>query len=154
MLFAELGSDAFGGGVTLAVLTSVPVASGATVADTRNVMVAAPAGMLTVVLMLPLPDATAHVAPRAPVTHVAPTLPQEACRSPSAEALLGPALLTVIVYVVTVPGTTVEAPFVFVIEIHHRRGDRRHRCGGVVSGAGSGVTLETVAGFTIGSGVV
>jgi hypothetical protein len=157
VLFAELGSDAVGGGVALAVLTSVPVASGATVADARNVTFA-PAGMLTVVLMLPLPDATLHVAPPAPAQlHVAPVSTAGRLSITVAPiASLGPALLTVIVYVVVLPGTTVETPFVFVIP--------RFVTGAAIAviafavlfpGAGSGVVaLETVAEFTIGSGVV
>src|SRR5262249_34758166 len=157
VLLAELGSDAPGPGVTVAVLTSTPTASDATVAVTVNVTVAA-TGTFTVALMLPVPDGVPQAPPPAPA-HVQVALESAAGRvsiTVAPIALLGPALVTVIVYVTVEPGTIVVTPLVLDIP--------RSVIGAVIAvvaiavllpAAGSGVdALDTVAVLVIGSGVV
>src|SRR5690242_20241973 len=97
VLFAELGSDAPDGGVTLAVLTSRPVA----VADTVPVAVNVtdpPTGTLTLALMLPAPEGSVQTPPPAPmqvqVTPVSAAGKLSITVAPIAS--LGPAFVTVI----------------------------------------------------------
>src|SRR5438105_8735568 len=81
-------------------------------------VIVAPTGRFTVSLMLPLPLAVKPEAPPLP-TAVKVSLPTLAGRMSLTVApvtLLGPLLLTTIVYVVEVPGVTVATPSVLVIE--------------------------------------
>ena len=100
-----------------AVLTRLPVAVATTVAVTVNVA-DAPTGMSTVVLMLPLPLPAAHDAPPL-VEHVHVTPLNVAgivSVTGAATTAEGPALPATIVYVTEVPGTSVAAPSVLVID--------------------------------------
>src|SRR5262245_4863346 len=95
VLFAELGSDAPGPGATVAVFTTTPTASGATVAVAAKIAVP-PTGRLTVVLMCPLPAGALQLPPDG-VAHVHVT-PVSAVGNTSVTiaptASLGPALVT------------------------------------------------------------
>src|SRR5262245_36342332 len=157
LLLAGFGSVDPAPAVTVAVLTRTPTAPGATMAVRLNVTVP-PTGTLTVELMLPLPAGALHVPPPAPM-HVQ-VAPESAAASVSITvaptALLGPALVTVIVYVTVEPGTTAVTPSVLAIP--------RSVTGAVIAvvaiavllpTAGSGVdALDTVVVLTIGSDVV
>jgi len=71
---------------------------------------------LIVSLILPLPDAV-HVAPPAPVhVHVHVSLAGNVSATVDPLALLGPALLAVIVYVTLPPAVAVLTPSVLVID--------------------------------------
>src|SRR5262249_25642165 len=134
-----------------------PTASAATVAVRLNVTVP-PTGTLTVELMLPLPAGALQTPPPAPThVHVAPVSAAGSVSITVAPtALLGPALVTGIAYVIVEPGTTVVTPLVFEMP--------RSVTGAasavvaiavLLPAAGSGVdALDTVAVSTIGSGVV
>src|SRR5262245_16474733 len=65
VLFAELGSEAPGPGVTLAVFTRTPVALVAIVPVAANTTLA-PTGTFTVVVMSPIPDGALQALPPLP----------------------------------------------------------------------------------------
>src|SRR5690242_17890221 len=94
LLLAELESEMLE--LTVAVLASVPVAEGLTRAETVYVT-EPPVGRLTVLLMLPDPEAV-QVPPPAPTqVQVAVRLAGSVSATVAPEALLGPALLAVMV---------------------------------------------------------
>src|SRR5207253_1670807 len=143
LLLPGVGSVTPPGALTVAVFTNVPVALDAMLATSVYVIVA-PTGRSTVSLMLPLPLAVKPEAPPLPTavkvslptlagrmalavkpeapplpTAVKVSLPTLAGRMSLTVApvtLLGPLLLTTIVYIVEVPGVTVATPSVLVIE--------------------------------------
>ena len=117
VLLPGVGSVVPPGGVTVAVLASVPVADAATLAVSVNVAV--PAGArLTVALMLPEPLA-GQVEPVPAATHVH-VAPLNAAGNVSVTVAPvtndGPPLVATIVYVTGVPGTSAACPSVFVID--------------------------------------
>src|SRR3954470_22650026 len=115
LLLPGFGSVTPPGADTVAVLARVPVAARLTVALAVYVT-DPPAGRLAVSLMLPAPAAV-QVPPPAP-THVQVTPVRSAGKeSAIAEpaALLGPALLAVIVYVTLLPGIAIVEPSVLVM---------------------------------------
>src|SRR5262245_19084653 len=104
-LFARFGSDAPAGGVMLAVSTSRPAASDATVAVTVKAITPA-AGRLTAALMLPAPLDAGHAAPpvaaHVQVTPVSTAGKLSTTTAPIAS--LGPPLNALIRYIVVAPG--------------------------------------------------
>src|SRR5262249_16890407 len=117
-----------------------------------------PTGTLIDALMLPLPVGALHVPPPAPLhDHVAlDSAAGSVSITVAPTALLGPALVTVIVYVTVDPGTAVVTTLVLEIP--------RSVTGAAIDvvaiavllpAAGSGVdALDAVAVLMIGSGVV
>jgi hypothetical protein len=113
-LFPGTGSVTPPGAVTVAVFVNVPVAAAEMVAETVYVT-DPPDGRLTVLFILPEPDAV-HVPPPAP-THVQVAVREAGNVSATVEpgALLGPAFEAVIVYVTEPPAVAVVTPSVFVM---------------------------------------
>jgi hypothetical protein len=105
-----------------------------------------PTGMLTVSLMLLLPDAVNPVAP--PVCDAVKTTPLNDAGNVSAttapETLLGPRFVTTMVYVTDVPGIALAVPSVFVM--------RRSACG--ASASVSVAELLPVFGSVVPAGAV
>src|SRR5262245_37462415 len=155
--FATLGSDAPGGGVTLAVLASMPAAPAAIVAVAVKVTVAL-TGALTEALMFPVPADAGHapppVAAHVHVTPVSTAAKLSATTAPMAS--LGPLLFTVITYVVVAPGIAVEAALVLVMPRSVARAANEALALAVLlPPAGSVVeVLVAVAVFVIGFGAV
>src|SRR5262249_59109030 len=105
------------GGVTVAVLVSVPMASGETVPVAMKVA-DAPAGRSTVVAIGPEPLAAPHTPPSVAL-HVQVTPVSTAGNESATDApvtALGPALATVIVYVSVSPTITLSTLSVFVTD--------------------------------------
>jgi len=97
VLFADVGSDAPGGGATLAVFTSTPTAAGETVPVTVKVTVP-PTGTVTLWVMGPLPAAVQTPPPVPAHVQVTPvSAAGTASVTTAPTALVGPALVTVIV---------------------------------------------------------
>jgi hypothetical protein len=117
LLLPGAGSGTAPGGVTVAVLTSEPVAVGNTDDVTVNVAVE-PGARLTVVLIPPLPLGAAQLPPaEAAQVHVAaPNFEERGSVTVAPLTALGPLFLTVIEYVTPVPAVTAVTPSVFVIE--------------------------------------
>src|SRR5262245_37715726 len=114
---ADAGSVVSAGGATVAVLVSVPVASGDTVPVAVKVT-EPPAGRSTVVVMLPDPLVAAQLDPGAGL-QVQVTLPGTRGKVSVTAApvtSLGPALVTVMVYVSARPARTSSRPSVLVTE--------------------------------------
>src|SRR5262245_873526 len=87
----------------------------------------APTGTSTVALMLPVP-ADVRQEPPPVAAHVQVTPVNAAAKSSTTTAptaSLGPLLVTVIVYVVVAPGTTVVTPLVLVIPRSVTRSEER-----------------------------
>src|SRR6516225_9613608 len=106
-----------GGRATVAVLVNAPVAAGLIWATAVKATVP-PGNRVTVVLMLPLPLAAATLEPAEANAVQLTEVTAAGNRSVTAwfTAVLGPALLTTMVYVVLVPGTTDVTPSVLVID--------------------------------------
>ena len=117
VLLPGIGSVTQTGAVTVAVLTSEPVADGAMLAETVYVT-EAPAGRLRTSLMLPLPEAVLPLAPPdEKLVHVAEVIADgKISLKPAPVTLEDPALLAVMVYVTDCPGTPVVTPSVLVID--------------------------------------
>src|SRR5882724_5313329 len=119
LLLAVLLSVVPAGAVTVAVLTRLPVSDAWAVPLTVKITeLPAPAVMLTTALKL-LPEPVAPLVTLAlPVVlevHVTPVRPAGIVSATDAPTtLLGPLLVTVIVYVTVVPGVYVAEPSVFV----------------------------------------
>ena len=113
-LLAGFGSVTPPGAATVAVLTKLPLAA-AEMVQLAVYVTLPPAGRLAKSLMLPEPDAV-QVPPPAP-THVQLQVRDAGKVSATVVpvALLGPALLAVMVYVVEPPGVAVVTPSVLVI---------------------------------------
>ena len=119
-MLAVLGSFVEAGEVTVAVLSIEPVAAGLTVPVAVNVAVE-PFVSVTVVLMLPVPDRAPHEfpAPLVEQVHVTPvTLFGDVLGKVSATIApvteCGPPLVTVIVHVIELPGTTLAGPVLLI----------------------------------------
>jgi hypothetical protein len=154
VLLALEGSVTFAGGVTLALLTSNPVAVAATVP--LSVKVTVPfAAMSISVFRSPAPIAALQLEPALALhVQVAPVIALgnvSITRAPF--AALGPAFLTVIVYVIGDPGIATSVPSSLVMLKSAMLEPSE-----VVAVAleliafGSGVSLLTLAVFSIGSG--
>src|SRR3954453_22957836 len=112
-LLPGLGSVTLPGAVTVAVLVSRPLAA-AEIVQLAVEVTLPPAGRLTVSLRFPEPEAV-QVPPPAPMqvqAQVSEAGKVSATVAPV--ALLGPALLAVIVYVTEPPGVVVVTPSVLV----------------------------------------
>src|SRR6188768_624942 len=113
---AWVGSDAPAAGTTRAVFSIVLLVAESTVPVAVNV--AAPAtGTVTIALMLPVPAAAPQTAPPVPAQlQLTPVRTGGKISVTTASAAVaGPALVTVIVYVVVTPATTDDTSFVLVI---------------------------------------
>src|SRR5436305_1723293 len=119
LLLPESGSVVPAGAVTVAVLTRLPVAAGLAVPVTvKTTALPVPAARLTVAARrLPTPVAPLVTAalPALLEVHVTPDkMVGRVSATPAPTTLTGPRLVTVIVYVTTLPGVYVAEPSVFV----------------------------------------
>src|SRR4029077_772605 len=116
LLFPGVGSVTPAGTLTVAVLATLPVAPAPMLATTVYVIVL-PTGRLTVSLILPLPLAVKPDAlPLATAVKVSlATAAGKVSVTVAPVTLLGPLLLTTIVYVVELPATTLVTPSVLVM---------------------------------------
>jgi hypothetical protein len=155
VLVAAVGSVVPTGGAAVAVLTSEPVAAGSIVPVAVKVTVPL-AGRSTVAAMFPLPLAGQTAPPAATQVQVTPVIDAgKLSVTVAPRAVLGPALVAVIVYVIAVPGVAVAAPSVLVMDRSATGEPTEVEAVAVLfAETASAVVLETVAVFTIGSGVV
>jgi hypothetical protein len=134
------------GAATVAVLASVPVAA-ASIVHAAVYVTLPPVGRFAVSAMLPLPDAV-QVPPPAPAhVHVQVSDAGNVSAIVEPGALLGPALLAVIVYVTLPPGVAEVTPSVLVIERSALAPSASTSVAELLAGFGSVVAEVTVAVF-------
>jgi hypothetical protein len=154
VLLALDGSVTFAGGVTLALLTSNPVALVATVPESLKVTVPL-TSMLTSVSKSPGPVAVLQLEPALAVQIQVVFVIVLGKVSMTLEpfAALGPAFLTVIVYVIGAPGIATNVPSSFVmLKSAMLEPSEVLAVALELPTLGSGVSLVTVAVLLIGSG--
>jgi hypothetical protein len=146
-LFARFGSVVPSGAVTDAVFTMATVAVDATVATIVYVAVP-PAARFTTWLMLPDPlPVPEEPVPANTAVHVTPVNNGENVSTTRAPVTkLGPAFVTVTVYVVAKPGTYVGVPSTFVIRKSATGAGRSTRVAVLLSGFGS---ITPAGGVTV-----
>jgi len=145
-LLAEFGSVTGAGAATVAVFTSVPVAVAGRFPVTVNVVVP-PGARVTVALRLPLPDAAGHVDPaEAEQVHATPvTVAGTVSATVAPVAVDGPPFVATIVYDTAVPGTSLVAPSVLVIDRSAVGTNVSVSVAVLLAGVGSVIPARTVA---------